>query len=96
MSEQPPPEYPLNYITTSPYGNAPTLVRLAGIFNLIMGGINMIGALCYVGMAIFMHFVFSGRFASVMGIPATTMSATGSATMPRMAGMPPEWVMVGI
>ncbi len=94
MSESP-SNYPPNYQATSPYGNAPTMVRLAGIFNVIMGGINIVAALVYVGAAIFMHLFLTGRLSGVLGMPAPAMSPAGS-TMPRMAGMPPEILMVGL
>ena len=87
MSE-PQPSYPLEYQTTSPYGNAPTQVKLAGVFNLIMGSINALAALLYLGVCAFMYLWLSGR------IPAMgSMAASGPATMPSIAGLKPEWFL---
>jgi hypothetical protein len=95
VPEQPPFDNSLSYASTNPYGNASTLVRLAGIFNLIMGGINAFAALIYIGIVIAMHFVFTGRISGMMGIPPATYPA-GASPPTRMSGMPPEWIFLAI
>jgi len=84
MSE--PQRPPLDYLTATGYGNAPTQVKLAGIFNIVLGGISALAALLYVGMAVFMYVLFT------RGIGGTTMPATA---MPSLLGLPPQW-FIGI
>jgi len=54
----------LDYQSTSPFGNAPTLLLLATIFNFVMAGLDFLYAIAMVGFTIFMYFMLE-RIAAV-------------------------------
>jgi hypothetical protein len=83
MSEPLPPSHQLNYEATSPYGNAPMLVRLAGIFNIIVGSLSLLFALIQVGVGIMAYLANSGRLGTA---PATAPDPFGDAMMMGICG----------
>jgi hypothetical protein len=76
MSETPLPE--LNYETPPPHGSAPTLVRLAAIFQFVSAGIDLIYGIGMISMAGFMYYQLT-----------TAMAAAAAAGPGGPAGVPP-------
>ena len=60
----------LAYQTPPPYGNAPTLVKLAGIFSLVSAAFDLVQAAFGVGMAVVMHYTVANAPPPPPGAPA--------------------------
>jgi hypothetical protein len=101
MSELPPEPTPspvpvspapmdIAYETPPPGGNAPTLIRLAGIFGMVSCGIDLLYALGMGGLSVGMHYLYS---TVIPAAAAAAPPAPGAAPPPAM---PPGtvWLMV--
>jgi hypothetical protein len=95
MSQGQIPDYAMNYPTPSPYGNAPMLVKLAGIFNIVVGALTILFAVVQGVWAVFMRAMLTAPTApsgttTVWGIPFST-TTTGS-PMPGAF----QWIFVAL
>ena len=84
MSELPPdssftpPPVELSYETPRQYGNAPLLVRLAGIFNLVSAGLDLLYVVSRIVMLIFFLTMLKGA----MMVPPPGPGAAPATPMP--------------
>jgi len=82
----------LSYQTPVPYGKNRTPVLLAGVFNAILGGLNLLGGVGGVALAVLVWFTLASEMAA--GGVTTTYAGGPPTTMPFTG--PQRWLVAGV